>query len=273
MTDNAADWETLYRWEWFRRAQWRPTFREQKRGTFGGSCEAFRRIVAELGGGPVLDCSCGFGLKTIVMKEMGLDVTGSDRCASAVVKARELARLEGHDDIDYLVSTWSELPERTDRRFIAVFNDALSWTLTRNAFEASLRGFLGALRPGGALVFMGAPEGSPADPKQRRKLLLDTFASQPKFRIEWTHEDAGTRCTALAFRELGDDFFDEHHVYVIEEAGNQRIETATIRQPVTWDWPVLVEMFDKAGFASLHTRTFEGLGHGGKTIQLNVAVR
>ena len=265
-------WETQYHWEWFRRDAWRPTFRHWKRGRFGGSCACFTEIVRELGGGPALDCSCGFGLKTIVMADMGLDVVGSDGCAFAVEKARELAELEGHD-IEYFTSAWSELPERTGRRFVAIFNDALSWTVTREAFEASLRGLRDALEPRGVLVFMGATEGSPSDDESRQKLLLESYDREPPFRIEWTHETAGIICTALAVRELGDDYFDEHHLYLINDAGAQQLEVATIRQPVTWDWPILVEMFSAAGFSKLETRTFAERAADGGSIRLNIAMR
>lgn len=68
-----SQWETLYRWEWFRREQWRPGFRAQKAGKTGGSCRIFKDLLAEIGGDLALDCTCGFGLKTIVMKEMHVD--------------------------------------------------------------------------------------------------------------------------------------------------------------------------------------------------------
>jgi len=268
----AHAWETHHRWEWFRREDWRPTFRDWKRGESGGSCACFAETVGDLGGGPVLDCSCGFGLKTIVMKEMGLDVTGSDACAFAVEKARELAGIEGHS-IDYFLSTWADLPRQTEQRFVAIFNDALSWTATREEFEASLRGFLGALRPGGVLVFMGAPEGSPSSPESRRKLLLDTFEREPKFRVEWSHTEGDVTCTALIVRELGDGFLDEHHLYMIDDACATRLEVATIRQPVTWDWPLLVALFDAAGFSKVETRTFARKANDGGDIALNIATK
>jgi SAM-dependent methyltransferase len=268
-----ADWETLYRWEWFRREAWRPTFRHEKRGKFGGSCACVKEIADGFGpGARVLDASCGFGLKTIVLKEMGVKVVGSDGCAFAVEKAKELARLE-QLDIPYFVSTWAKLPEGTTGRFDMIFNDALSWTETRGEFEASLAGLLGALKPGGVLVFMGAEEGGTDDPAARRRLLLDTYHREPPFRIEWSREDGPTRSTAFAVRQLGDTHFDEHHLYLVEEKPSARLEVATLRQPVSWDWPVLREMFAGAGFVSLHTRAFPGKAAGGRAIKLNVAVK
>lgn len=56
-----------------------------------------------------------------------------------------------------------------------------------------------------------------------------------------------SRQLALGVRELGDDFFDEHRLHLIDDAGRQRLEVATIRQPVTWDWPLLAELFAADG--------------------------
>jgi SAM-dependent methyltransferase len=264
--------ETIYRWEWFRRSAWREGFRGAKRGTSGGSCAAFQQILDGLGGGPALDSSCGLGLKTILLKEMGLNVAGSDGCAFAVEKARELADLE-RLDIDYFTSSWAELASRTPRCFDGIFNDALSWTVTREEFEASLRGFLGVLKPHGVLVFMGAEAGSSDDPAHRKKLLEELWSRRPGLEIDWTHEEKDTRCTRIIARELGPDFMDEHSLYLVEEAGRQRLETATVRQPVYWHWPILREMFADAGFSNLQTREFPGLGQHGASIKLNVATK
>ncbi len=264
-------YETLHRWQWFQRAQWLGSFREWKRG----SPLAFGRVIDEItdeNGGAVLDSSCGLGLKTIVMKELGLDVSGSDGCGFAVEKARELAAAEGLD-IEYFVSCWEELPVRTDRRFDGIFNDALSWIATREEFTASLRGFLGALRAGGALVFFGAGEGSPSDPESRRRFFEDYWLEKPRFSLEWSHAEAGTRCTSICVREKGDMYVDEHRLFLVEEGGVQRLETATIRQPAYWHWEALQEMFRDAGFSRLQTRSFDGLGLDGGAIKLNVATK
>jgi len=266
-----SDWETFYRWDWFHREQWRGGFRDRKRGEHGGSCRAVKEMLGEMGGELALDCSCGLGLKTIVLKEMGVNVVGSDACAYAVEKARELARLEGHAELEFFTSAWGELPKRTELRFDAVFNDALCWTPTREEFAASLQGCLEALNPGGILVFFGAEKGSPSDPESRKAFFEEFWQSRPKFAVEWTHEVDGVRCTSIYVRERGDMYVDGHHLFLIEDHGQHRLETATIRKPVYWDWETLESLFSDAGFSDLTTRTFPGLGNGGADITLNVA--
>ena len=171
------------------------------------------------------------------------------------------------------VSEWRELPQRTKQRFDVIFNDALSWTATREEFEASFAGMLGALKPGGVVAFMGAPEGSSDDPVRRKALLDELWRRQPRFEIDWTHEAPGLRCTRLLSRELGADFMDEHSLYLINDAGGTRLEHSTLRQPVCWHWPLLAELFANAGFSSLHTRAFPGRSASGGEIKLNIGRR
>jgi len=189
-----------------------------------------------------------------------------------VQKARELAAGE-KQPVEFFTARWEELPARTAHRFDGVFNDALSWIVTREEFEAVLRGFHGVLRPGGVLVFMGAAQNSPSDPASRRELLEREWQRKPRFSIEWQHASEGVRCTSVLVREKGEMHVDEHHLFLIEEGGAVRLETATIRQPVYWHWPLLVELVRAAGFSRLETRMFPGQGQGGTTFGLNVATK
>ena len=106
MTQCTCDYTPHYRWEWHLREQWRGSFRERKRHSSG----AFMELVRESGmlAQAVLDSSCGLGLKTIVMREAGLEVHGADGCAEAIRLARLFAEEEGHSDIPYFVASWAE---------------------------------------------------------------------------------------------------------------------------------------------------------------------
>src|ERR1051325_5854069 len=128
-------WETVHRWDWFRRSQWRENFRDSKL-RLAGSITA---VLQSLGhtGGLVLDCSCGLGFQAITLHEAGLHVHGADRSPFAVERARELAREIGHD-IPFFVSRWDELPSKTAERFDAAFCDALCWLHTPEELLAAL---------------------------------------------------------------------------------------------------------------------------------------
>jgi SAM-dependent methyltransferase len=259
----SADWNTFYRWEWFRRDQWLasyPSLSQRGRAWLA----SFARALGDTHGKIVLDCSCGLGAKTVALREMGFQTFGSDACSFAVEKAGELARQKSLD-VEYFVSTWAELPNRTSTRFHGVFNDALSWIATEEEFEASIRGIRDVLLPGGVLVFLGAREGDPVE--AGAELMQKEIERNPKFTIEWRHVAQETECTCLLAREAGEDYMDLHRLYLIREPSGQRLETATIRNPFCWDWPRLERLFVRAGYSRLETR------ESSDKIGVNVAVR
>ncbi len=264
------EWETLHKWQWFRLNAWQHTFREDLLGGFGGSPAAFKQVLESIGGRLALDSSCGLGLKTIIMHEIGIDVVGSDQSEFAIEKARELSRFEGHH-IEFFPARWRELPSKTKLQFDAIFNDALSWVVTREDLEFALRGFLGALKPKGVLVFVGAPEGTTVHESMEK--LDREWESKPRFSIEWQHTEDDITCTSLLARERREDFIDEHHLFLIEGPEGQRLETATIREPVYWQWGLLKEMILQAGFSRVETREFLGMGKGGSNFTLNIATK
>ena len=81
------------------------------------------------------------------------------------------------------------------------------------------------------------------------------------------------RSFEIPARELGADYMDEHHLFLVADAEGRRLETATIRQPACWDWPRVERLFERAGYSDLRTETFEGTGPAGEPFRLNVAVR
>ena len=259
----STGWEIFYRWEWFRRAQWLPKYPAlSQRGR--AWLDSFGRLLGDPEGKVVLDCSCGFGAKTAALRHMGFRTYGSDGCSFAVEKARELAR-ERSLNIEYFASTWVDLPAQAPARFHGVFNDALSWIVTEEEFEASIRSIREALLPGGVFVFLGAREGDP--PGEGLKLLREELERVPKFSVERHHVADGTECTCLLAREPGEDYIDLHRLYLIRQPSGQRLETSTIRNPFYWDWPRLARLFARSGYSRLYTsETSDKIG-------VNVAVK
>jgi len=217
MMEWVNDYTAHYRWEWFRREQWRRSFRERKRHSSGAFIELVqdRNMVGE----PVLDCSCGLGLKTIVMREAGLYVHGSDVCAHVIDLARLLAEEEGHSDIPYFVSSWAELPRRTEARYAAIFNDALSWVYSEEEMAASLKGFHDCLIPGGILAYTGALPGTDTDQQQILDQEWEKKTANGRHWLGMGAADGGTSVQEVVFLEKGSDFIDEHHLYIMDDGG------------------------------------------------------
>jgi len=254
MADTSNDYAVHYRWEWFRRSQWRGTFRQRKRHSSGG----FVELVTERGlaDEPVLDCSCGLGLKTIVMHEAGLNVRGADGCAAAVEYARLLAAEEGRPDIAYFRSAWADLPGASDERYAAIFNDALSWVYTEEEMAASLRGFHEALQPGGLLVYMGAVPGSDGSERTIMEQEWRRLTADGTCGLGWRHAEGGVSVQELWTYARGGDFIDKRHLLVIDEDGARRLEDWTLRHAYKWQWPKMESFLRAAGFVEFTTKEF-----------------
>ncbi|MCP4645567.1 MAG: class I SAM-dependent methyltransferase, partial [bacterium] len=246
-----TDYDVFYRWQWFSRDRWRGGFREGKRHSSLGFADLLKeRGMAEE---PVLDCSCGLGLKTLVMKELGLRVEGSDACAEGIEYARRFAAEEGHPDLAYFPSTWAELPEATEQRYAAVFCDALSWIHEDADMAASLRGLHDVLRPGGVLVYMGALPGSGGFDGSEARLLEEEWqralAHQGgPYALGYQHTADGVSVTETIVLERGTDYIDKHHLYAVTEDGATRLEAMTMRSVVKWYWDRIEPLLRAAGF-------------------------
>jgi len=130
-------------------------------------------------------------------------------------------------------------------------------------------GIAGVLKPGGVFVFPGPePDDTPAG------LTEMAWESGPRFQLWWEHAQGGCHCTCLQARTRGDDWIDEHALYVVREAGAApRLETATVRRHFQWTRAAIEEAACEAGFASVETRSIEGCGHNGAPLPRLVATR
>jgi SAM-dependent methyltransferase len=260
-------WEIVHSWEWFRRHQWLDRFRDTKLML----CEAVSSLLMERGlaDGLLLDCSCGLGSQAITFAEAGLRVTGSDRSGFAVSCAAEMAKDHGRK-IDFFKAMWQELPARTTQRFDAVFCDALSWLHTDEEMAAALRGLRGVLRPGGVLIFLGAPAGS--DDADSRRDSEVWWASVPGASLRWRHIEGPVSCTSLTVPGRGEDYVDWRLLYLIEENGTQRLEHVTMRESLRWNANRFAEMARACGFDCPVTRAVQAWSPGGRPAALNYAV-
>jgi len=256
MPDFTFDYTAYYRWEWFRKAQWQASFRVWKRRSTGGFIELVKgRGLAQE---PMLDCTCGLGLKTIVLKEEGINVEGSDVCALAIECARVLAAEEGHPDLGFFQAAWDELPQATSTRYAAVFNDVVSWIYSDEDMAAALEGMHDVLRPGGILAYAGALPGSSEDRDALLELEWNRMLGQHgKFGLGWRHSDGDTTVTELLAHEKGPDCVDRHHLFLIEEACQPlRLEAMTVRQGLRWGWTRIEPFLRRAGFCEFATQDF-----------------
>ena len=242
--------DTYYRWEWFRRSQWWPGYRDswqarRWRVTLG--------VLGDLAGKDVLDATCGLGRRTVLMSDLGIKVVGSDANSYAVKRARDLAASENRD-IDFFVCSWRDLPERVPHLFDAIFVDAfVDCCEMQEGLVASLSGIASALKDGGAFVFSGAAPG-----ERMRDIVESAWNCANQFSIAWQHREEDCECTCLEVMCRGDDFIDNHYLYLIKENGvDARLESWTMGRWFRWDWECVDAATRQVGFSSLDVEWLE----------------
>ena len=244
------NWRVHWGWEWSKTNGYDPPLFRQ--GDAGKSCRFYAELLAQHGCDSVLDSSCGCGAKTIVLAEMGYDVTGSDLCGFAVEKAGVLARRLGLD-VPFVQASWQELSSRIGQKFDCVLNDALAWELSREGLDAAAAEFAKVLEPGGIFVFQGAPEGS--GPENCQRCYKEAERTLERFALAGPFRRGRVRMIQVTARDLQPDGIDETNLYIVEERNKLHMEQETIAHLFRWSWDDFKAVFEAAGFAGLHSQT------------------
>lgn len=110
--------------------------------------EAYAAIAAELGARSVLDVGCGTGTFALMLARQGIEVVGVDPAGASLDVARDKP---GADRVRWVHGDATTLPPLRVDLAVMTANVAQVF-LTDEAWEATLLGVHGALRPGGHLV-------------------------------------------------------------------------------------------------------------------------
>lgn len=256
-------WDTY--WKWYNRLNpdanpWEPGRRNLYRGIL--------KLFGNRDDWSFLDASCGVGESTELLASKALDVDACDSSGVAIEHAKlRLTCAEFTGKV--FEAKWEALPAVAPRKYDVILNDALSWIVGVEAFQTSLIGFRRILKPGGLLAFIGATNKQP-EPGFGMQLLREAWErlERERFKLIESRFESGLSVSHIVTRELGLDFIDENHLYLITEQGVPRLEFTTIRKPYTWDWPKLVTLFREAGFTKIDCVEIE---IGGLNVILNIA--
>ncbi len=251
------NWDLYWRFEAFRRACDPLDFRKWKRDS--------QRALRGLYPGPdvrLLDATAGMGDHTVNLAEEGFVV----ECTDESPRARAMTRAaldEAGLQVPVHDVRWQDLGDAMPGRFDLIFNDALHWTYDEEEMRAALRGTLGALRPGGALVFFFADARKPAEDSGRRLLELE-WGPKSAPRLGWSHATPQCEVTLTLHATKGSDHIDEHHVYLERdlESGAVQPSVLTMRHVYRWDWFHLVPMLEEAGFVDVRSDVFPNVAKG-----------
>jgi SAM-dependent methyltransferase len=101
----------------------------------------------------VLDVACGTGLHSLILKQLGVKVVGTDISAKMLRKARENSKNTGLT-IDFIESPMHELTTTISDKFDMIFclGNSIPHILEKSVLQKSFLGFRDLLSDGGRLV-------------------------------------------------------------------------------------------------------------------------
>lgn len=246
------DQDLYWRFELFRRRCDPLDFRKWKR-------DSQRELKGLYSGRPrLLDSTAGLGDHTVNLAEVGFEVEACDRCDVALEATRG-AVAAAQADVPVFQAEWANLAR--PQRYDLIFNDALHWTYDEAELRAGLAGFLDALKPGGALVFFFADARHP-EPGHGIEILEWDWEHMERERIAWDHRDGDEQVTLSILCERGEDYIDEHHVYLARDIRSVELQTLTVRRVYRWDWHRLAALLEAVGYVDLRSDHFQNVkGH------------
>jgi len=254
--DEESSWDTIWKWDWFSRATWKPSFRKELKDLR----HALNSLLPTLSVKNILDCSCGLGLKTIMLSEMGYEAEGSDRSPFAIEHAPQLAREEGLD-IRFFLSQYKDLAKISQHKFDCVYSDAFDWIRTRRALKAAAEGICSVLDNGGEFIFHGAlPKWGKPDLK---RIIEEDFRKHKKFEIFAPYEKDGTRLSEVTVCEKTSLGVLEKRFYIIEEKKTMKAEVAFMLNLIRWTWQDYTRILREVGF-----REFEYIEKDGVVLNI-----
>lgn len=250
--NQSDDWDIIWRWQWFRRALWQPYFRDvnHPEGRPARTTPIWTWILKHYEAQRVLDCNAGIGLRSILLKEAGFDMVGTDTSAVAVTHACELAESRNLD-IPFYQCAWQNLGEKFGMEFDAIVNDAFIWTLSRSELRFAAHNFASILKPGGVLIFTGSDQWSAHVDKATQ--VEHAWQSAPRFQLRNDYERDGTHLTLLVSRDKAENGVIENYLFVVRDETGPRLETAAICNSVQWTWDDYQAVCREAGFSSLES--------------------
>ncbi len=250
--NQSEDWDVIWRWQWFRRPVWQPYFRDPSHpeGRPARATPIWIWLLQQLGAKRVLDCTCGLGMRAILLQEGGFDTVGTDVSAVAILHAQELASAL-NVAVPFRQCRWQGLDKYYGPEFDAIVNDAFAWTSSKEDLAAAAHSFAAVLKPGGALVFTGADQWS--RPEDREAQIEHAWQAAPRFQLRNDYEHDGTHMTLVVARDKTPHGVAENYLFVIRDANGPRLETAAICNSVDWTWADYQQVCHDAGFSSVES--------------------
>lgn len=261
-----VDWDTFWRWEIFRREldpidpfRWKADSSRELRNLPQGRD---REGIAPR----ILDSSCGLGCHAMVQQSLGFRVEACDNSLLVLERARR-SMSEHAMAIPTFQAVWETLGASHARRYDLIFNDEIHQVRPRRELLAALRGFHGALRPGGSFVFFYADASKPDNGPGHAQW---DWQHVHRDRTAWTARADGLEVSLDIHPERADEtLVIELHTYRIRQEGSsERIESMTMARNYLWDWAHVIPVLEEAGFARFESHRFVNVHGNGYSMNL-----
>lgn len=268
---NAASVETYWRWIWFEQ----PAFIREYAVHLSTLPKAFSAVCKQHQFHRVIDASCGFGLTSILLDHYGLDVVGADTCEYSINVGLRLCRQQTGKVFDLRCMPYVDIGVMFGfEYFDAVMFTRLNEITTEEEMRTALQGCWDAIKPGGMLIWQGlgpeTDERAAAD-----QLALDTQIMPQHELVALRHRPEvkphPLRVVHMLTRAVGPDYYDEHHLFLIEPEGQEiQLQCAILRKPYIWHGRRMARLLAEVGFDAF--RQIEQKVDG-KSVVMNSAVR
>jgi len=242
--DERTSWDTIWKWAWFNKDHWKKrSFRENRL-----ALKPLLPVLKKLSPRSILDCSCGLGIKTILLRKEGYRLEGSDSSTVAIKYAPRLSREEGFS-IKYLISSYHNLPDNCHRSYDCVYTDSFDWIDNRAYLSRAARGIYSVLRPGGFFIFDGAPKYWTKRHLQR--LINRDWNSRLPVVSDPPIKKGNLQMIRLEISDKTVEGIQETYLYITIKKRLINIEFASMKNTIKWTWKDYSEALIPAGFRSV----------------------
>ena len=238
-SDEMESWETLWKWEWFLRDYWKTKWRMELKDWK----KNMQKILKEINPEKILDVGCGFGLKSVIVSEMGYNVEGFDGSPTAIKNAPTFAK-EHNQKIRFFRCLFGELSKKSKTKYDCVFSDQFDWIESKETMRKLAKGIYSVLNEGGVFIFNAGIKTK----NEFEKIKQKEFKEMGKFDVHPAVEKEGLKVREIEVYEDAPDRLIGNRIFLIEKNNKTRMEIARMYHLYKWTNKDMFGVLKSVGF-------------------------
>jgi 2-polyprenyl-3-methyl-5-hydroxy-6-metoxy-1,4-benzoquinol methylase len=245
--NTVSNWNTIWEWAWLTKREWGPrTFLENDQCT-----RSMLAVLKPYNINSMLDCSCGLGVKTILLAKSGYKIDGADFSPVAIKYAPVLAK-ENRVSAKYYLSRYEELPKKIKRYYDCVYSDAFDWITDYKYLRAAAKGIYSILDKGGVFIFDGVNKHWTK--KHLQKIIAAEWEKRVPFDMVKGTNSKGVPYIKLEIDSKTSEGICEQYVFITSENDRLKIERSSMMNLVKWTWGDYERVLKNVGFTDMVLR-------------------